>query len=144
MGGLGDMSGLVVGKDPGLLPTTFFLSTSLSMPDEIIPTRSKVAGFAAGSGMNTFGFGAAGEPRGVVSLERGGVTPLTIFIGDMGDLISLSESKCPSEKLLMLEFGLELSALELGLEELFFLGEGLSSLYTTLEKLGGNILICST
>ena len=137
------MSGLGVLKEPGLFPITFFLSTSLSIPEEIIPTRSNVAGLDAGSGINTFGcgLGAAGEPSGVESLDTGGVIPLTTLMGDMGDLISLSESMWPSEKLLMLELGLELSALELGLEELFFLGDGLSSLYTTLGKFGGKSLI---
>ena len=84
-----------------------------------------------------------GEPKGVDSLDTGGVVPFTIFIGLNGDLMleSLSESSVilgVSEKLLKDELGLELSetqlldfgvsALEDGLEELLFLGDGLSSL----------------
>ena len=78
---------------------------------------------------------ATGEVRGVESLESGGVgvAPL-IFSGDRGDLRSLSSwSECLelSEWLLSEELGLEspvetdlgVSALEEGLEELFFLGE---------------------
>ena len=84
-----------------------------------------------------------GDPNGVESLDNGGVVPLTIFMGLNGDLMleSLSESSVifgVSEKLLKDELGLELSetqlldlgvsALEDGLDELFFLGDGLSSL----------------
>ena len=72
---------------------------------------------------------------GVVSLDTGGVVPLAIFIGDTGDLMLESRSKSSavrgvSEKLLREELGLEVSetqvdfgvsALEEGLEELFFL-----------------------
>ena len=76
-----------------------------------------------------------GEVRGVESLDRGGVgvAPL-IFNGERGDLRSLSSwSECLelSEWLLSEEPGLEspvetdlgVSALEEGLEELFFRGE---------------------
>ena len=124
----------------GLCPTTFFLSTSLSMPEEIMPTRSNVCGLEDGSGIATFGCGL-GEVIGVVSLDTGGVVPLVIFIGDTGDLMldSRSESSASrglSEKLLREELGLEVSltqldlgvsALEDGLEELFFLGDRVSS-----------------
>ena len=119
----------------GLCPTTFFLSTSLSMPEEIMPTRSNVCGLEGGSGIATLGWGL-GEFRGVFSLDTGGVLPLVILvIGDIGDLMLDSRSESSiirgvSEKLLREELGLELSqldlgvsALEEGLEELFFLGD---------------------
>ena len=81
----------------------------------------------------TLGWGL-GEFIGVVSLDTGGVLPLVILvIGDTGDLMLDSRSESSiirgvSEKLLREELGLELSnlgvsALEDGLEELFFLGD---------------------
>ena len=83
---------------------------------------------------------ATGEVRGVESLDSGGVgvAPL-IFRGERGDLRSLSSwSECLelSEWLLREELGLEspvendfgVSALEEGLEELFFRGEAELSL----------------
>lgn len=90
--------------------------------------------------MANLGWGL-GEVIGVVSLDTGGVVPLVIFIGDTGDLMldSRSESSASrglSEKLLREELGLEVSltqldlgvsALEDGLEELFFLGDRVSS-----------------
>jgi hypothetical protein len=94
-----------------------------------------------------------GDVSGVESRDIGGVVPFGIFKGDRGDLTleSLSELGV-SEKLLREELGLELSdtqpdlgvsALDEGLEELFFLGDGLSSLYTTFGKFGGRYLIWS-
>ena len=113
------------------------------MPEEIMPTRSNVCGLEEGSGMATLGWGL-GEFIGVVSLDTGGVMPLVIFIGDIGDLVLDSRSESSpairggSEKLLREELGLEppvsltqldlgVSALEDGREELFFLGDRVSS-----------------
>ena len=93
--------------------------------------------------MATLGWGL-GEFIGVVSLDTGGVMPLVIFIGDIGDLVLDSRSESSpairggSEKLLREELGLEppvsltqldlgVSALEDGREELFFLGDRVSS-----------------
>ena len=98
-----------------------------------MPTRSKVWGFVGGSGMVTPArWRGLGELRGVESRDTGGVAPF-IILGESGDLPdSRSESSVTlgvSERLLREELGLEpgVSALDEGLEELFFLGERVSS-----------------